>query len=334
MLRYIVRRLLQLIPTLFGLSLLLFLWLHRLPGGPETALLGERGTPETRALVRQQLGLDQPLWVQYGRFVKRLIRFDLGSSIDTKRPVLQEFLDRFPGTVELTIAAMIVAIGIGIPLGYLAAKKRASWLDNVSVGGSILGVCIPIFFLGYLFKELFAVKLGWFPPTGRQDVTINATRVTGFYILDGIITQEWDAAWNAITHLVLPAITLASVPLAIIVRITRASVLEVLGEDYVRTARAKGLTERRIRGRHVLRNAMLPVATTLGLLTGGLLSGAVLTETVFAFTGIGQFVRLAIDNRDYPVMMGFIMIIAVIYVLVNLAVDLSYTLIDPRVRVR
>ncbi|WP_117213363.1 ABC transporter permease [Allorhizocola rhizosphaerae] len=334
MFRFIVRRLLQLIPTLLGLSLLLFVWLHRLPGGPETALLGERGTPETRAMIRRQLGLDQPLWVQYGRFMKRLLRGDFGSSIDTKQPVLDEFLARFPGTVELTVAALIFAIGIGIPLGYLAARRRAGWLDNLSVGGSLVAVCVPIFFLGYLVKQLFAVKLGWFPPTGRQDVTIDATRVTGFYVLDGMLTGEFDAAWNAIMHLILPGLTLASIPLAIIVRITRASVLEVLGEDYVRTARAKGLTERRIRGRHVLRNAMLPVVTVLGLLTGGLLSGAVLTETVFAFTGIGHFIRQAIDNRDYPVMMGFIMIIAVIYVLVNLLVDLSYSLIDPRVRVR
>jgi peptide/nickel transport system permease protein len=334
MLRFIVRRLLQVIPTLLGLSLLLFVWLHRLPGGPETALLGERGTPETRAAVRRQLGLDQPLWVQYGRFMKRLLSGDLGISIDTKQPVMREFLDRFPGTVELTIAALIFAIGIGIPLGYLAARKRASWLDNMSVAGSLVAVCVPIFFLGYLVKQLFAVNLGWFPPAGRQDVTINATRVTNFFVLDGILTGEWDAAWDAIMHLVLPGLTLASIPLAVIVRITRASVLEVLGEDYVRTARAKGLTERRIRGRHILRNAMLPVVTVLGLLTGGLLSGAVLTETVFAFTGIGLFIKQSIDNRDYPVMMGFIMIIALIYVLVNLIVDVSYSLIDPRVRVR
>lgn len=334
MFRFIVRRLLQLIPTLLGLSLLLFIWLHRLPGGPETALLGERGTPETRAMVRRQLGLDEPFWVQYGRFIKRLLRGDFGSSIDTKRPVIDEFLTRFPGTVELTTSALIFAIGIGIPLGYFAARRRASWLDNLSVGGSLVAICVPIFFLGYLVKQLFAVKLGWFPPTGRQDVTIDATRITGFYVLDGMLTGEWDAAWDAIMHLILPGLTLASIPLAIIVRITRASVLEVLGEDYVRTARAKGLTEQRIRGRHVLRNAMLPVVTVLGLLTGGLLSGAVLTETVFAFTGIGHFIRQAIDNRDYPVMMGFIMIIAVIYTLVNLIVDLSYSLIDPRVRVR
>lgn len=334
MLRYVVRRLLQLIPTLIGLSLILFVWLHRLPGGPETAILGERGTAESRARLRHDLGLDQPILFQYGRFMKRLITGDLGNSIDTKRPVVTEFAERFPGTVELTVAALIIAIGVGIPLGYLAARRRATFLDHASVAGSLLGVCIPIFVLAYLMKEVFAVKLGWFPTTGRQDVNIDATRVTNFYVLDGFLTQEWDAMLDALWHLFLPALTLASIPLAIIVRMTRASVLEVLGEDYVRTAQAKGLTERTIRRRHILRNAMLPVATTIGLLTGGLLSGAVLTETVYAFTGIGQFIAEAIDHRDYPVLMGFIMFIAVIYVLVNLLVDLSYGLIDPRVRVR
>ncbi len=334
MFRFIVRRLLQLIPTLFGLSLLLFVWLHRLPGGPETAILGERGTPELRARIREQMGLDQPIWVQYVRFMKRLLTGDLGTSISTKRPVTTEFLERFPGTVELTAVAMLIAIGLGIPLGYLAARRRGSWLDHLAVGGGLLGICIPVFFLGYIFKAILAVNLGWFPTTGRQDVTMDATRVTGFFVLDGLLTREWDAAADALVHLVLPGLTLASIPLAVIIRITRASVLEVLQEDYVRTAEAKGLTAQTIRGRHVLRNAMLPVATTVGLLTGALLSGAVLTERVFAFNGIGAFLFEAIERRDYPVLMGFIMLIAVIYVLVNLMVDVSYTLIDPRVRVR
>jgi peptide/nickel transport system permease protein len=334
MFRYIVRRLLQLIPTLLGLSLILFLWLHRLPGGPETAILGERGTPETRAQLRHDLGLDQPLWIQYARFMRRMVTGDLGTSINTKRPVVTEFLERFPGTVELTVSALIIAIGVGIPLGYLAARRRGRLLDYSSVAGSLLGVCIPIFVLAYLVKEIFAVKLGWFPAAGRQDVTINATRVTNFYVLDGILTGEWDAAADALRHLVLPALTLATIPLAIIVRMTRASVLEVLGEDYIRTAQAKGLTERTVRGRHIMRNALLPVVTTIGLLTGGLLSGAVLTETVYAFTGIGQFIAESIDHRDYPVLMGFIMFVAIIYVTVNLLVDVAYGVIDPRVRVR
>ncbi|BCJ65897.1 ABC transporter permease [Polymorphospora rubra] len=334
MFRFIVRRLLQLIPTLFGLSILLFIWLHRLPGGPETAILGERGTPESRAAIRRNLGLDEPILIQYGRFMRRMLQLDLGTSISTKREVTTEFLQRFPGTVELALTAMIIAIGVGIPLGYLAARKRATILDHASVVGSLIGICIPVFFLAYVLKAIFAENLGWFPSSGRQDPTIGATRITNFFVLDGLMTREWDAAADALWHLVLPGIALASIPLAIIVRITRASVLEVLGEDFVRTAEAKGLTENVVRRRHVLRNAMLPVATTIGLLTGGLLSGAVLTETVFAFSGIGAFIAESISQRDYPVLMGFIMIIAVVYVLVNLIVDLSYSFIDPRVRVR
>jgi peptide/nickel transport system permease protein len=332
--RFIVRRLLQLIPTLFGLSLLLFIWLHRLPGGPETAILGERGTPEMRAQIRRNLGLDEPLLIQYGRFMKRLLQLDLGTSISTKREVTTEFLQRFPGTVELTITAMVIAIGVGIPLGYLAARRNGSILDHASVGGSLLGTCIPIFFLAYVLKAVFAEWLGWFPAIGRQDSSIDATHPTNFFVLDGLMTREWDAASDAIWHLILPGLALASIPFAIIVRITRASVLEVLGEDFVRTAEAKGLTERVVRRRHVLRNAMLPVATSIGLLTGLLLSGAVLTETVFGFSGIGLFLYEAISNRDYPVLQGLILLIAVIFTLVNLAVDVSYSLIDPRVRVR
>jgi peptide/nickel transport system permease protein len=332
--RFIVRRLLQVIPALLGLSILLFIWLHRLPGGPETAILGERGTPEMRAQIRENLGLDEPILVQYFRFMKRLIQFDLGTSISTKREVTTEFVERFPGTVELTIAAMLIAIGLGIPLGYLAARRRGTVLDHLSVGGSLIGICVPVFFLAYILKAIFAEQLGWFPSSGRQDPTIEATRITNFFVLDGIMTREWDAAADALWHLLLPALALASIPLAIIVRITRASVLEVLGEDFVRTAQAKGLTERVVRRRHVMRNALLPVVTVVGLLTGALLSGAVLTETVFAYSGIGAFTYDAISNRDYPVLMGFILIIALCYVLVNLAVDISYSLIDPRVRVR
>ncbi|MEU9510331.1 ABC transporter permease [Micromonospora sp. NPDC048170] len=334
MFRFIVRRLLQLIPTLFGLSLLLFIWLRRLPGGPETAILGERGTPEMRAQIRRNMGLDEPILVQYGRFVRRLLKLDLGTSTNTKRAVTTEFLERFPGTVELTVMALAIAIGIGIPLGYLAARRRGQLLDHASVGGSLIGICIPVFFLAYVLKAVFSENLGWFPSSGRQDPTLGATRVTNFFVLDGLMTREWDAAADALWHLVLPGVALASIPLAIIVRITRASVLEVLNEDFVRTAEAKGLTESTVRRRHVLRNAMLPVVTSIGLLTGGLLSGAVLTETVFAFSGIGAFIYDAIGQRDYPVLMGFILIIAVVYVLVNLLVDLSYSLIDPRVRVR
>ncbi|MFF6776182.1 ABC transporter permease [Streptomyces sp. NPDC012637] len=333
MLRLVVRRLLQLIPTLLGLSVLLFLWLNRLPGGPASAILGERATEADVARINRTLGLDQPVYIQYGRFLKRLFNLDLGTSVQTGQPVWDEFVLRFPATVELGIAAMIIATVVGIPLGYLAARKRGGWIDVASVSGSLVGICIPVFFLALLLKGVFAVQLGVFPSFGRQSTGLDATNVTGFAVLDGLLTGEFDASWDAISHLVLPAIALSSIPLAVIVRMTRASVLEVLGEDYVRTAESKGLERRVVRGRHILRNAMLPVVTAVGLLTGSLLSGAVLTESVFSFGGIGQFIRTAIDARDYPVLVGFIMFIAMVYVLINLLVDLLYSVIDPRVRV-
>ncbi|RBM20377.1 ABC transporter permease [Streptomyces sp. PT12] len=333
MLRLIVRRLLQLIPTLLGLTVLLFLWIHRLPGGPASALLGERATEADRRQMEEALGLDQPMWVQYGRWMERLAQLDLGNSVRTGQPVWEEFTLRFPATVELAMTGILIAVVVGIPLGYFAARRRGGWLDVTAVSASLVGVCIPVFFLAFLLRAVFAVNLGWLPSVGRQSTGIDATEVTGFFVLDGILTGEFDASWDAIEHLILPGVALASIPLAVVVRITRASVLDVLGEDYVRTAESKGLKQRVVRGRHVMRNALLPVITTVGLLTGSLLSGAVLTESVFSFNGIGSFIRTAIDIRDYPVLMGFILFIAVIYVVINLLVDLAYSLIDPRVRV-
>ncbi|GAB4082354.1 ABC transporter permease [Modestobacter muralis] len=334
MLRFIVRRLLQLIPILLGLSVLLFAWLRALPGGPAQAALGERATPDDIARYNETFGLDQPVLVQYGKFLGRALQLDFGTSSRTGQAVTTEFLERFPGTLELTVFAMVFAIGVGIPVGYLAARRHGSWIDSSSVIGSLLGVAIPVFFLAYLLRLLFAVQLGWLPGSGRQDVRIDATHITNFFVLDGLLTREFDAAWDALLHLVLPGIALGTIPLAIIVRITRASVLDVVNEDYVRTANAKGLATATVRRRHIIRNALLPVSTTIGLQTGLLLSGAVLTETVFAFGGVGSALRDAIANRDYALLQGFILILAVVYVLVNLLVDISYGLLDPRVRVR
>jgi len=332
--RFIARRLLQLIPILLGLSVLLFAWLRALPGGPAQAALGERATPEAIAQYNELFGLDEPIYVQYLRFLGRAVRLDFGTSARTGRAVTTEFLERFPGTVELTICAMIFAIGVGIPLGYLAARKHGSWIDSASVIGSLLGVAIPVFFLAYLLRLGFAVELGWLPGSGRQDVRMDATRITNFYVLDGLLTREWDAAWDAVLHLILPAIALGTIPLAIIVRITRASVLDVVNEDYVRTADAKGLARDTVRRRHILRNALLPVSTTIGLQTGLLLSGAVLTEAVFSFGGVGSALYDAIFARDYALLQGFVLILAIMYVLVNLLVDISYGFLDPRVRVQ
>lgn len=332
MLRFVVRRLLLLVPILIGLSLLVFLWIRALPGTPAESLLGERATADSIAAVREQYGLDDPIYVQYWRYLQTVGSGDLGTSIASRRPITEEFGERFPATIELALSAMFFAVLIGVPLGFLAAKRYGSAVDHGSLVLSLIGVSIPIFFLALMLKYLFAVKLGWLPSVGRQDVLITADHPTNFYVLDGLVTRNWGAAWDALEHLVLPAIALGSIPLAIIARITRASVLDVQNEDYVRTARAKGLPPRTVDGRHVLRNALLPITTIIGLQVGLLLSGAILTETVFAFPGLGTWIQSAIQNRDYPVLQAGILLIAVVVVVVNLLVDLSYGLLNPRIR--
>lgn len=334
MLRFVTRRLLGVVPTLFVLSFLLFIWLRRLPGGPASALLGDKATPEKVAALNKTLGLDQPLALQYAKFLGRVLTGDFGASLSSTRPVLDELGDAFPATVELSVAALVLAVGLGIPLGYLAARRRGRLFDNATVMGTLVGVAVPVFFLGFMVKKWFAVDLGWLPPSGRVTAGLEQTEITGFLILDSILTREWDVTVDALQHLVLPALVLATIPLAVIVRITRASVLDVVNEDYVRTAEAKGLRARTVRERHVLRNALLPVATTIGLQTGLLLAGAVLTEKVFAWGGIGSLLAEGIERRDYPRLQALILLTALVYVLVNLIVDISYAVIDPRVRVR
>lgn len=335
MLRFIIRRLAQMVGVIGVLSMLVFIWLRMLPGGTVSAILGDRATPESRERLITALGLDEPLWVQYWRYLKRAATGNFGASTGVLpgRDAFDIFLTRFPATLELSIFAILIAIVFGVPLGYLAARRKASFFDNASVIVSLVGVAVPVFFLAFLLKYIFAVKLGWLPVSGRQS-DINATRITGFFVLDGLLTREWDAAWDAFKHLILPAITLATIPFAVIFRITRASVLEVLDEDFVRTAESKGLTNQVIRTRHVLRNALLPVTTTIGLQVGGLLAGAVLTERVFSFGGIGEALALSFQNRDYAVLQVLILASAMIFVLVNLIVDILYAVIDPRVRTR
>ncbi|HEY7796083.1 MAG TPA: ABC transporter permease [Gaiellaceae bacterium] len=332
MLRFAVRRLFLLVPILLGLSILVFLWIRALPGGPAAAILGERATPEAIEQVNKQYGLDQPVYVQYLKYVRSLLRGDLGTSINSRRPVSEEIGRRFPATVELALAAMILAVAVGIPLGFVAAKRHGSWIDHSSLVGSLLGISIPVFFLGIVLKYVFSVQLGLLPTVGRIDVRIDAEHPTNFYILDAILTLNFEALYSSVEHLILPAIALASIPLAIIARITRASVLDVQNEDYVRTARAKGLDPSVVDRRHVLRNALLPITTIIGLQVGILLSGAVLTETVFAWPGMGTWLVDAIDNRDFPVLQGGILFLAVVFVLVNLVVDVSYGYINPRIR--
>jgi peptide/nickel transport system permease protein len=332
MLRFIVRRLLLLIPILIGLSILVFVWIRALPGSPAESLLGEHATPEAVAQIRHQYGLDEPVYVQYWAYLKTLASGDLGTSIASTRTVTYELEHRFPATIELALAAMIFAIGVGVPLGFLSAKRYRSGVDHAGLAASLIGISIPIFFLAIILKYIFAVRLAWLPSVGRISVLIDMKHPTNFYLLDAIIERNWSALWDVAKHLVLPAIALGSIPLAIVTRITRAAVLDVQNEDYVRTARAKGLAPHIVDERHVLRNAMLPVTTIIGLQTGLLLSGAVLTETVFAFPGMGSWLRDAIFSRDYPVLQGGILFLALVFVLVNLIVDLSYAIINPRIR--
>jgi len=335
-LRYTIRRILQLVLVLLVLSLLLFIWLRSLPGGPVTAILGDRSTPERVAELTALLGLDQPIFVQYFKFLGRLLQGDFGQStgVAPGTPALDVFFTRFGATVELTIGAMIFGLVLGIPLGYLAAKRRGGTLDNSAIVLSLIGIAVPVFFLAFLLKYLFAVRWGLLPPSGRQTPGINATRVTGLFIIDGVITREWDAAWDSIRHLILPWIALGTIPFAVIFRITRGSVLEVQGEDFVRTAEAKGLTSTTIRNRHVLHNALLPVITVTGLLTGLLLTGAVLTEKVFAYPGIGEALYIAFTQKDFPVIQVVILAAAAAFVIINTFVDLAYAAVDPRIRTR
>lgn len=333
MLRFVVRRLLLLVPILIGLSLLVFLYLRALPGRPCYALLGDRATTAACAEIDRQYGLDKPIYTQYWRYSKSiLLEFDLGDSSVTRQPVTEEIKRRFPATVELALAAMIFSIALGVPLGFFAAKKYATFLDHGSLIVSLIGISIPIFFLGILLKAVFAVKLKLLPSIGRIDATTDLEHPTNFYTIDAIIAGDWSVFTDVVAHLVLPAIALGSIPLAIVARITRAAVLDVQNEDYVRTARAKGLSPRIVDSRHVLRNALLPISTIVGLQVGLLLSGAVLTEKVFALPGMGSWLIDAIEARDYPVLQGGILFLAVIFVLVNLVVDVTYGIINPRIR--
>jgi peptide/nickel transport system permease protein len=333
MLRFVVRRLLLLVPILVGLSILVFLWIRALPASPAVSLLGERATPETIAQIERQYGLDKPVYVQYLRYVENVVKGDLGTTIRTRRPVTDELRERFPATIELTMAALLFSVLLGIPLGFVAAKRYGTWIDHASLVASLIGISIPVFFLAILLKYVFAVKLGLLPTVGRISVLINIDHPTNFYLLDALIAGNLGAFWDVVKHLILPAIALGSIPLAVIARITRAAVLDVQNEDYVRTARAKGLSPRVVDERHIFRNALLPITTIIGLQTGLLLSGAVLTETIFAFPGMGTWLVEAIRQRDFPILQGGILFVSFVFVLVNLLVDISYAVINPRIRV-
>ncbi|MDQ3407607.1 MAG: ABC transporter permease [Chloroflexota bacterium] len=333
MTKFILRRLLLLIPILLGLTLLIFVFTRLLPGDPAQTILGERATPENMAVVRASLGLDLPLPEQYLRYMGGLLQGDLGRSFITNRDVVDDFLQRFPATIELAVAAMFFAITLGIPLGMYTAKRRGRWPDQLGTVISLIGISIPIFFLGLMLKWLFAIQFPILPDSGRIDlIDFIIPRVTNFMVVDTVIAGDFDALLDALRHLVLPGLALGTIPLAIVMRITRASVIDVLNEDYVRTAHAKGLPSGMVDGRHVLRNALLPVVTVIGLQTGLLLGGAILTETIFGWGGVGRWIYDAVTARDYQVIQSGVLMLALIFVLINLIVDISYAFINPRIR--
>lgn len=346
---YLLRRVLGLVPVLIGVTLLIFFLTRVIPGDPAVAMLGQRAAPNLVERLRSDLGLDRPLFFntsafaetgsvrslfdsQYFDYMGGLVRLDLGRSIYTLIPITTSLGHRFPATFELTLFAMAFAVLIGVPAGVYAATRRGTFADTSIMLVALSGVSFPVFWLAIMMIYLFAVVLGWLPPSGRLSIQMNIDSITGMYVLDALLTANWRAAWDALKHIVMPAIALGTIPLAIVVRMTRSSMLDVLGQDYVRTARSKGLGETKIVRKHALRNALLPVVTVIGLSFGVLLSGAILTETVFSWPGIGRWVFDAISARDYPIIQGGVIFVAVMFVLVNLLVDLSYAIIDPRIQ--
>jgi len=328
---YIVKRLAMLVPVLIGVSIIAFSLIHLAPGDPARTMLGERATQEQLNEIREKYGLDEPLYVQYGIWLNDVLHGDLGRSITTHEQVSKEIFDRLPNTVELSIAAMLFAIIIGGIAGVISASKQYSITDYTFMGVALFGISMPVFWLGIMLMMIFGVWLGWLPIGGRIDLLISYQRVTGFMVFDSIITGNLEALISTLRHLILPAIALGTIPMAMIARVTRSSMLEVLRQDFIRTERAKGLSERAVIYKHAVRNAMVPVVTVIGLNTGLLLAGAILTETVFSWPGLGRLVVEAVYERDYPLVVGSILIFAIIFVIVNLITDIFYTYIDPRI---
>jgi len=333
MLTFILKRIGLVIPTFIGVTLLTFALIRLVPGDPIELLVGERGIdPARHAALRADLGLDKPLLSQYGIYITDVLSGDLGHSIVTKTPVLHEFLSLFPATVELSLCAILFAIAIGIPLGIFAAVRRGSVFDYTTMGVALTGYSMPIFWWALLLILLFSVQLGWTPVSGRLSVMFYVEPVTGFMLIDSLLSGEKGAFQSAVSHLILPAIALGTIPLAVIARMTRSSMLEVLGEDYIRTARAKGLSPIRVIALHALRNALIPVVTVIGLAVGVLFAGAILTETIFAWPGVGKWLVESVRRRDYPVLQGGVLLVASVVIAVNLIVDILYGLINPRIR--
>ena len=321
----------MLVPVLLGVSIIAFSLIHLAPGDPARTMLGERATQEQLNEIREKYGLDKPVYVQYGIWLNGVLHGDLGRSITTHEHVSKEIMDRFPNTIELAIAAMLFAIVVGGFAGILSASKQYSITDYTFMGIALFGISMPVFWLGIMLMMIFGVWLGWLPIGGRIDLLIPYQRITGFMVIDSIITGNFKALISVLRHLILPAIALGTIPMAMIARVTRSSMLEVLRQDFIRTERAKGLSERAVIYKHAVRNAMVPVVTVIGLNFGLLLAGAILTETVFSWPGLGRLVVEAVYERDYPLVVGSILVFAIIFVFVNLITDIFYTYIDPRI---
>jgi dipeptide transport system permease protein len=333
MLRFVLTRLSLVVPTFVGITLLVFVLIRLIPGDPIETMAGERGIDPARlAQLRKDYGFDQPVLVQYGLYLSRLVHGDLGRSIVTHESVISEFRTLFPATIELSVCAILFALCLGLPAGIIAAVRRNSIFDHGVMGISLAGYSMPIFWWGLLLILLFSVQLGWTPVSGRIAVQYFIEPVTGFLLIDALLTGDFGAFRSALSHLVLPMIVLGTVPLAVIARMTRSAMLEVLGEDYIRTARAKGLPRFRVIAIHALRNALIPVVTVIGLQVGVLFTGAILTETIFSWPGVGKWLIEGINRRDYPVLQGGTLLIGTIVMIVNLLVDVTYGLINPRIR--
>lgn len=333
MLKYILKRIALLIPTFLGITIVAFSFVRVLPGDPVLLMAGERGLkPERYQKLLEEFGYDRPIWEQYLEYLGDLMHGDFGNSLVTKQPVLQEFFTLFPATVELSFCALAIAVCLGIPAGIIAASKRGSFWDQSLMGTALVGYSMPIFWWGLLLIIVFSGWLQWTPVSGRVSLIYFFPDVTGFMLIDSVLSGQKGAFSSAVSHLILPSIVLATIPLAVIARQTRSAMLEVLGEDYVRTARAKGLSPVRVVGVHALRNAMIPVITVIGLSVGTLLAGAILTETIFSWPGIGKWMVDSISRRDYPVVQSGLLMIAAVVMIVNLLVDMTYGLINPRIR--
>ena len=333
MLAYIIRRILILIPTLLGVSVIVFFMLRITPGDPAELLLGERATEEALHEIREHLGLNEPLHVQYGLFLKRLMKGDLGETIWSRQKVWIEVKERFPATIELSVVALFISCFFGIIFGIISATRQYSIFDYLSMLGALIGVSMPIFWLGLVFMLIFSVNLGWLPLSGRISIGVDLEVITNFYILDAVLTKNWGALKDVLWHIIMPAVTLSTIPMAIVARMTRSSMLEVLRQDYIKTAKAKGLSQFIVTFKHALRNALIPVVTTIGLQFGVALGGAILTETIFAWPGVGKWMFDAVMKRDYMVIQGGTLVIAAVFVVINLMVDVLYAVINPRISV-